>query len=144
VEEFALGQLQQLKERFALRDDDTAIEEMFSFIGGHPYLTFEVMRQASVTGQPIPQVLQETMQPDGLFHQHLRQHVLWLQERPRLYQAVRIAAHDSSYVMNPVDFYELYGSGLAVFAEENAPHGQGILFRLRSRLYQDYMRRHLA
>jgi Cdc6-like AAA superfamily ATPase len=136
LEDFTVEQTSELNARYGSPLRDSAeVERFYALVGGHPALVRRGLHEMTARGLGIAAVEAEAEREDGLFGNHLRRMLHALQQDSALCEAVRNLLQSGSL---PPDesFYRLCSAGLIVgkSAEE---------VRLRCRLYQRYLERHL-
>jgi hypothetical protein len=87
--EFSSQQVQGVAQRYGLQWQMSQVDQLIRLVGGHPYLirkAFFHLRRQDVT---LGQLIQTASTEAGIYNDHLRRHLLNLQQYPQLAEAFR-------------------------------------------------------
>lgn len=87
--EFSLFQVQRLIQLHGLVFSTTEIEQLMAMVGGHPYLVRVALYQLARRRMTLPQLLKVAPTEEGLYSDHLRRHLLNLEENQDLLSAIK-------------------------------------------------------
>ncbi|MBW4571668.1 MAG: AAA-like domain-containing protein [Tolypothrix carrinoi HA7290-LM1] len=134
--EFIPAQVQDLAQRYGLLLSELQLQQLLAVLGGHPYLirkAFYHLRKQDLTWE---QLLQTAPTEAGIYSDHLRRHLLNLQQYPALAEALRqIAFKGKPLELGNEATFKLDSMGLIKL--------QGNEAIPRCDMYRDYFRIHL-
>ncbi|MGB3614796.1 MAG: AAA-like domain-containing protein [Elainellaceae cyanobacterium] len=137
--EFTLEQIEQLADNHNVSLEDGALHQLFDLVGGHPYLLEQAFTYLKSHGQEaLPALLESAPTEAGIYRNHLRQHLIALQNSPELVETFKhiVDANCSSIRVESSQAYQLYSRGLVNF--------QGNAVVIRCQLYQRYFASHFS
>jgi hypothetical protein len=131
--DFTQEQARQFAQRFQLTDEaDVAIETLFEWVGGHPYLlklAFGELADRSM--DYMPTLLAEIASDSGIYSSHLRRHLLSMQQDPALAKAlVQVVCAEAPVKLETITAYKLQSMGLITLT--------GNMAQCRCQLYRHY------
>ncbi|MEB3180125.1 MAG: AAA-like domain-containing protein [Nostocaceae cyanobacterium] len=107
------AQVQDLVRRHGLNWHGEQIEELMAMVGGHPYLVRVALYQIARGAMTLEQLLQIAPTEEGLYCEHLRRHLLNLEENSELLEAMRqIVAAKSPVRIDTGKAFKLRSMGL--------------------------------
>jgi serine/threonine-protein kinase len=135
--EFTRQQVQDLARRYGLNWSDREVEQLMCLVGGHPYLVRVALERISRGDVRLEQVLKTAPTEAGIYNDHLRRLLGYLQEERELAVAFkRVVAADNSIPLEPMQAYKLNSLGLV--------HLQGNNCSPQCNLYRQYFHKHLT
>ncbi len=87
--ELNLSQVQDLVQRHALNWAGQEVERLMQMVGGHPYLVRVALYQIALGRMTLEQLLRIAPTEEGLYSDHLRRHLLNLEENEELLAATK-------------------------------------------------------
>jgi len=133
LRDFELRDLHSLNHLHGSQLTDVQIDQLNELLGGHPFLTRRALYLLATDQINFAELLRTSVLPRGPFGDHLRHHLLRLQERPELvtgFQSVlRVEKCDERI------FFRLKSAGLVEMTQGRVVP--------RNRLYADYFRENL-
>ncbi|WP_316430999.1 AAA-like domain-containing protein [Leptolyngbya sp. NK1-12] len=132
--EFNAAQISTLAHCYGLAWQTAQVEQLMNLVGGHPYLTHIALYHMASEQLPLEAFLRLALTEAGLYSNHLRRHLLVLQQQPQLASVVGQLARQSATETPPnltaVEIFQLHRMGLIQL--------QGSQVRLRCELYRQY------
>ena len=112
MEPFRRGEVSQLNQKYGGLLDEDDVEQLWTLLRGHPYLTRLAYYRLTARDQcSLPELLQRADDERGPFGDHLRALLMKLHERPELLAAMKQIIRTGT--VNDQDLYwRLYGAGL--------------------------------
>ncbi|RUS95610.1 hypothetical protein DSM106972_089660 [Dulcicalothrix desertica PCC 7102] len=138
IPELSLQELISLDNLYQLDLEVYQIKQFMDIIGGHP----ELVKQAFVKLKhdqniSFSSILEYAHTEQGIYRNHLRQHLLNLKKQPELLQAFKnIVMTNSSVCLEDEVKYKLLSTGLVVLDGNN--------LKIRCKLYSEYFRNKLG
>jgi hypothetical protein len=106
-------------------------DELMAMVGGHPYLV-QIALDTIANGQTLSELLRTAATEEGVFYQHLYEHLLHLEENADLYKAMKkIVSQAEPVRLDVKEFFKLDGMGLIKRKDNNIVS--------RCNLYQLYL-----
>lgn len=134
--EFNLKQVQNLTQRYGLQWREEQVDQLMALIGGHPYLVRKALYHIRRQEITLAQLLEAAPTEAGIYSDHLRRHLLNLQQYPQLAEALRQVVMKSKPVeIEAETAFKLDSMGLIKL--------QGNQATPRCDLYRQYFRDHL-
>ncbi|NEQ52408.1 MAG: TIR domain-containing protein [Leptolyngbya sp. SIO3F4] len=87
--EFNLAQVQDLTYRYGLQWEKEQVNKLMKLIGGHPYLVRKALYHIRRQDITLDQLVQAAPTEAGIYSDHLRRHLLNLQQYPQLAKTLR-------------------------------------------------------
>jgi GGDEF domain-containing protein len=117
---FTKQQVQDLAKRHGLDwADGTEPDKLMAMVGGHPYLVRLALYHLVKTEVTLQELLQQAPTERGIYHDHLRQYVLALEEDAELEAAVKqLIATQTSLKLDSSVAYRLDSMGLVQMENE--------------------------
>lgn len=83
--DFSRDLVVELNERYGqpLQNDED-IDEMMGLVGGHPFLIQKIFYTLRTTSSPLDEILSQSAKGHGIFDDHLRRYLWWLNDFPEL------------------------------------------------------------
>jgi DNA-binding SARP family transcriptional activator len=136
LEDFNRAQVAELNHRYdSPLKKDVEIERFFKLIGGHPGLTRRGLYEMVTHKLDIVAFEAYAEHDEGAFRDHLHRIVILLEKSPELCDAIKaVLRHEGC--ADAEAFYRLRSAGIII---GESPHHA----RLRCRLYQIYLEKHL-
>jgi tRNA A-37 threonylcarbamoyl transferase component Bud32 len=137
LEDFNLEQVRELNRRYGNPlNSAQELDSFYDLLGGHPYLTRRGLHEMATRGTSFEEFAARASRDEGPFGDHLRRVLVMLAQDPEICNVVReiLGGRKSG---KAEDFYRLRSSGI-VSGES------GHDMRLRCRLYENYLKLHLA
>ncbi|NEP00003.1 MAG: molecular chaperone Tir [Symploca sp. SIO2E9] len=117
--EFTPEQVQDLACRHGLNWNQTQVEKLMAMVGGHPYLVRVALYHIARQEMTLEQLLQLAPTEAGPYSDHLRRHLLNLEQQPELAAALKTVVSATCPVrLESLHVFKLYGTGL-VHLHEN-------------------------
>ncbi|MBH8555621.1 AAA-like domain-containing protein [Nostocaceae cyanobacterium CENA357] len=114
--ELNLAQVQELVLRHGLNWIDSEVEQLMLLVGGHPYLVRVALYQIARGRMTLAKLKQVASMEEGPYSDHLRRHLLNLQEDEQLLTAVkRVVISDASVDVGTTEAFKLRSMGLVKF-----------------------------
>jgi hypothetical protein len=131
--EFSLKQLVDLARRHGLDWTECQVQPLMAMLGGHPFLARLALYRISCQDITLEQLLKTAPTESGIFIDHLRRHLLSLQQNPELATVFKkVVTTDSSVQLEPMQMYHLQRMGLVQL------NGNEVMPRCN--LYRQYFR----
>lgn len=106
-------QVQSLVGRHRLNWSQTEVKQLMEMVGGHPYLVRQALYQLARQRITLPEFLRIAPTEEGPYSDHLRRHLLNLQENPELLSAIQqVIAADSPVEIGTEESFKLRSMGL--------------------------------
>ncbi|MBW4565625.1 MAG: AAA-like domain-containing protein [Mojavia pulchra JT2-VF2] len=113
LSEFNQQQIQHLASLYRLSLSDEDINQLIAMVGGHPYLIQQALYYLWREKISLEQLLQTSPTEGGIYSDHLRSYLGYIQKRPELAQSFKQVITASSPVqLEPVLMYQLDSMGL--------------------------------
>jgi serine/threonine-protein kinase len=130
-------QVQDLVRRHRLDFSQQQLDQLMAMVGGHPYLVRVALYQIARGRMTLEKLLQIAPTEEGPYYDHLRRHLLNLQENAELVAAIKeVVAADSPIEIKTAEAFKLRSMGLVKF--------QGNAVMPLCDLYRVYFRDRLA
>jgi len=131
--EFSLKQLVDLARRHGLDWTERQVQPLMAMLGGHPFLVRLALYRISCQDITLEQLLKTAPTESGIFIDHLRRHLVSLQQNPQLAMTFKkVVTEDASVQVEPMQMYQLQRMGLVQLdGNEVMP---------RCNLYREYFR----
>ncbi len=109
-------QVQELTQRHGLNWTGEQVEQLMTLVGGHPYLTRVALYQIARGRMTLEKLQQIAPTEEGPYSDHLRRHLLNLQENAQLLAAFkRVLSVDSPVDVGTAEAFKLRSMGLVKF-----------------------------
>lgn len=135
--ELTLAQVQDLVRRHKLKWTPEQVRQLMAMLGGHPYLVRVALYKIARGQITLEQLLKIAHLEEGPYYDHLRHHLLSLQEYPDLVVTLKniVTANSPIAEKEVASVYKLHNMGL-VKIQNNTVMPSCELYRLyfRSRL----------
>lgn len=119
--EFIESQVSELANRYGLNLPKSQVEALMKMCGGHPYLVrvaLYVLARGEIT---FKQFLDIAPTEEGMYTDHLRRHLLTLEQYPSLLGAMKkLVSTDREVRLNSMDAFRLSSMGLLKFVGNNS------------------------
>lgn len=110
------AQVQELTQRHGLNWTGEQVEQLMTLVGGHPYLTRVALYQIARGRMTLEKLQQIAPTEEGPYSDHLRRHLLNLQENAQLLAAFkRVLSVDSPVDVGTAEAFKLRSMGLVKF-----------------------------
>lgn len=130
-------QVQDLVRRHKLDFSQQQLDQLMAMVGGHPYLVRVALYQIARGRMTLEKLLQIAPTEEGPYYDHLRRHLLNLEENAELVAAAKqVVAADSPIEIKTAEAFKLRSMGLVKF--------QGNAVMPLCDLYRVYFRDRLA
>jgi hypothetical protein len=117
--EFSLDQVRELAQKYQLDWDDSEVKKLMAIVGGHPYLIQQALSQIAQRKLSLDRLLQTATTDSGVYSDHLRRHLIHLQQQPALAQAFKtLISVDRPLQLDTLQSFKLESMGL-VHLQEN-------------------------
>ncbi|KYC34635.1 hypothetical protein WA1_50425 [Scytonema hofmannii PCC 7110] len=134
--EFNINQVKDLMQRYGLNFSKEQIEQLMTLVGGHPYLVRKALYHIRRRDVTLEQLMKAAPTEAGIYSDHLRRHLLNIQQYPQLMEALRQVVTKSRPVeIDPEPAFKLDSMGLIKL--------QGNEALPRCDLYRHYFRDHI-
>lgn len=130
--EFSQQQVQDLAKQHGLDWDATQVKQLMKMVEGHPYLVQQALTHIKThQNTTLDELLATASTESGIYGNHLRQHLLNLQQHPELALALKeVVTATGSVRLEPMQAYKLHSMGLVKL--------QGNEVKPRCNLYRQY------
>lgn len=128
--EFNAAQIGRLADCYELDWQSTQIEQLMSMVGGHPYLVQVALYHIAFEQIPLEEFLSLAPTEASLYSNHLRRHLLALQQQPQLASVLRRLVAAVEPELTSLEFFQLYRMGLIQLQDSQV--------MLRCELYRQY------
>lgn len=129
--ELTQTQVQELVQRHGINWTDTEVEKLMWLVAGHPYLVRVALYQIARGRMTLEKLTQVAPTEEGVYNDHLRRHLLNLEQDPDLLNAVKkIVAAKVPVDVGTTEAFKLRSMGLVKF--------QGNAVTLLCDLYRQY------
>ncbi len=109
-------QVQDLVQRHGINWTEEQIQQLMTLVGGHPYLTRVALYQIARGRMTLEKLQQIAPTEEGPYSDHLRRHLLNLQENAKLLAAFkRVLSVDSPVDVGTAEAFKLRSMGLVKF-----------------------------
>jgi hypothetical protein len=133
-----LAQTQILAERYGLVLSDNFIPTVYDLIAGHPHLTQQLFYHIAQSSASWPQLLANAATPIGIYRDHLKSHLVMLQQAPSLKAAIQHLLQEEIPVsVDTVLAHKLESVGLIRWVDPMS-------VVISCKLYRDYLTNHLS
>src|SRR5262249_45429108 len=137
LEDFTVEQVAELNRRYGSPlASHGAVERFHALVGGQPYLTRRGLDHLTQHPAAFASMEATADQDEGIFGDHLRRLLVPLTQDTETLESVRRILRGEA-ALSPALFHRLRSGGLLSGSSERD-------FRMRSGLYEHYLRRHLA
>lgn len=110
------AQVQDLVQRHGLNWSEKQVEQLMTLVGGHPYLTRVALYQIARGRMTLEKLQQIAPTEEGPYSDHLRRHLLNLQENAQLLAAFkRVLSVDCPVDVGTAEAFKLRSMGLVKF-----------------------------
>lgn len=110
------AQVQELVQRHGLNWTEKQVEQLMTLVGGHPYLTRVALYQIARGRMKLEKLQQIAPTEEGPYSDHLRRHLLNLQENAQLLAAFkRVLSVDCPVDVGTAEAFKLRSMGLVKF-----------------------------
>ncbi|MHC5823282.1 MAG: AAA-like domain-containing protein, partial [Nostoc sp.] len=109
-------------------------KQLMALLGGHPYLVRLALYSVAIARLHPTELFANAIADNGLFGNHLRNHLFRLHNKQELVQGMFQVIHQNTCVDERI-FFRLRGAGLV--------RREGRVVFPRCQLYTDYFREHL-
>ncbi|MGK7875007.1 MAG: AAA-like domain-containing protein [Xenococcaceae cyanobacterium] len=114
--ELNLVQVQSLVQRHELDWSEEQIEQLMAMVGGHPYLVRKALYQIARGRMTLAELLQVAPTEEGPYGDHLRRHLLNLEDNAELHSAIKqVVTVDSPVEIGTEEAFKLRSMGLVKF-----------------------------
>jgi class 3 adenylate cyclase len=135
--EFSDDQIYNLAKLHGLPWDMNNVQQLMALIGGHPYLVRLALYHLARRDITLPDLLEVGTTEAGLYGDHLRRHLWYLEQNPDLLEAMStVVLSDNPVRLESSQAFKLYSIGLV--------HLQGNEVIPRCNLYSCYLRDRLS
>jgi class 3 adenylate cyclase len=136
LQDFTFDQVSELNRRYGgpLRDD-AEVARYYRLVSGHPYLVRRGLHEMTAHGLDLESFEMQADRDEGIFGDHLRRMLVVLVRNAELHDVVRGVLMRRPCA-TPESFYHLRTAGLVIGSSQYDA-------RLRCRLYETYLARHL-
>ncbi len=111
--EFSLQQLEDLARRHQLDLTQTQLKQLMAMVGGHPFLVQLAFYRIGRQEVTLEQLLLSSPTESGIYIDHLRRHLVNLQQNRELAAAFKkVVTTDASVQLEPMQVYQLQRMGL--------------------------------
>jgi hypothetical protein len=130
--EFSQQEIQTLTKQYGCQWDADQIKQLMLMIGGYPPLIQQTLSYLKIHPEDtLGQVLETAAQESGIYINHLRSHLLNLQQCPELASAFRqVVTATEAVRLKPTQTHQLLSLGLVTLSGNNV--------KPRCRLYRQY------
>ncbi|MBC8141440.1 MAG: AAA-like domain-containing protein [Armatimonadetes bacterium] len=136
LSDFVPAQVGEINTRYGSPLSPTEVSTFHDLVGGQPYLTRRGLDELTASELTFTRFAAEAGRDEGVYGDHLRRMLLSLSQEPTLVEAMRLLLRGQP-CPTPDVFYRLRTAGLVL--------GEGVGdVRIRCRVYQEYLSRHLA
>jgi serine/threonine-protein kinase len=109
-------QVQDLVQRYGLNLSEEQLEQLMAMVGGHPYLVRVALHQIARGRMTLEKLLQMAPTEEGPYYDHLRRHLLNLEENAELVAAAKqVVAANSPVEIKTAEAFKLRSMGLVKF-----------------------------
>ena len=134
--EFTFDQAMDLAQRYDLSSSASLVEQVIRLVGGHPYLVRKALYHLRRQDLSLNQLTETAHTEAGVYNDHLRRHLLNLQDYPDLANALRQVVQKSRPVeIDAESAFKLESMGLVTLEGNEAIP--------RCDVYRQYFRDHL-
>lgn len=134
--EFTFEQVMDLVQRYELASSASLVEQLITLVGGHPYLVRKALYHLRRQDLAPNQLTETASTEGGIYSDHLRRHLLNLQDYPQLADALRQVVQKSRPVeIDAQSAFKLESMGLVTLEGNQAMP--------RCDVYRQYFRDHL-
>ena len=112
------------------------MQQLYALVGGNPYLLGLALYYLTQRSMALEDIIQNAPTQEGIYKSHLQTHLLAIQQRPQLPEALaQIVKEDGPVHVDVWTAHQLYSLGLVTFAGNNV--------QPRCELYRQYFRSQL-
>jgi hypothetical protein len=121
LSEFSQQEIQTLTKQYGCQWDTDQIKQLMLMIGGYPPLIQQTLSYLRIHPEDtLDQVLETAAQESGIYINHLRSHLLNLQQCPELASAFRLVVTATEAVrLKPIQTHQLLSLGLVSLSGNN-------------------------
>ncbi|XWK90598.1 MAG: AAA-like domain-containing protein [Phormidium sp.] len=131
--ELSIEQVKELAELHNLNWNDRQIDLLMNMIGGHPYLVRVALYHIAHHQMPLEEFLQLAPTESSPYSDHLRRHLLAIEQQPKLAIALKtLLATTESVELPSLELFQLNRMGLIHLKDNQVT--------LRCELYRQYFR----
>ncbi len=114
LDSFSEEKVQQLAQRYGLDwSNGEETKELMAMIGGHPALVHLALYHLSLGKITVSQLLENTPNTNGIYHNHLQRHWAALEKQPELAQALDTILNTNEPIsLDPILSHKLSSMGL--------------------------------
>lgn len=128
--EFNAEQIKALAHCYGLDWQATQVKQLMSMVGGHPYLVRMALYHIASEQMPLADFLRLAPTEASVYSNHLRRHLLALQQQPQLASVLRRLAAEVEPALTSLEIFQLIRMGLIQL--------QASQVKLRCELYRQY------
>lgn len=130
--EFSQQQVQDLTQQHGLDWDAAQVKQLMKMVEGYPYLVQQALTHIKThQNTTLDELITMASTESGIYGNHLRQHLLNLQQHPELALAFKeVVTATGSVRLEPIQVYKLHSMGLVKL--------QGNEVKPRCNLYRQY------
>jgi serine/threonine-protein kinase len=134
--EFTFKQMLDLAQRYDVASSASLVEQLSQLVGGHPYLVRKALYHLRRQDASWSELMATAHTEGGIYSDHLRRHLLNLQEYPQLAAALRQVVQKGRPVETDAESaFKLESMGLVTLSGNEAVP--------RCKVYREYFRDHL-
>ncbi|MEA5537270.1 AAA-like domain-containing protein [Crocosphaera sp. XPORK-15E] len=131
LRDFDPNELVNLANKYHINLDNNIIENIMNKIGGHPYLLQKIINSLNREDTTVEKLLETATTDHGIFKDHLRGHLLNLQQYPELAAAMKtVVSKNAPIPLESKLAFKLHSLGLVEWKDNQV--------KPRYRLYADY------
>jgi hypothetical protein len=113
LREFGQSQVEALANLHGLHWPVSQIQELVQLLGGHPYLVRLAIYEIGTRQMTWDELVQKAATEEGIYSNHLRRHLMALQQSPALALALKKVVDSPDPVeLHSLDIYKLHSMGL--------------------------------
>jgi hypothetical protein len=113
LKEFNKSQIERLAHLHRLMWSESQMQELMQMLGGHPYLIRLAIYEVGDGRMTFEELLNKAPTEEGIYRNHLRRHLMTLQQSPALAQSLKaVVASPESLELNALEIYKLHSMGL--------------------------------
>lgn len=132
LKEFSFDQVCKLVEQYQLPWENTDIERLMNLVGGHPFLVKQALERVAKQQLTFEKLLQIAHTESALYGDHLRRHLLYIEENSELLSAMKqVIATNNPVQLSATHRFQLHRMGLVNL--------EGNKVKIRCKLYKKYL-----
>jgi hypothetical protein len=113
LKEFNKSQIERLAHLHRLMWSESQMQELMQMLGGHPYLIRLAIYEVGDGRMTFEELLNKAPTEEGIYRNHLRRHLMTLQQSPALAQSLKaVVASPEPVELNALEIYKLHSMGL--------------------------------